>query len=109
MSHYSAGRAREHEVRHDLQANGYEVIRSAGSKTKVDLVAFKPGQLLWVQCKSGLAAPSPEERRTLIAAAEMTSGVPIVALRPLRKPIEYRRLTGPGPKEWAPWSPEGGE
>lgn len=56
MSAYRAGRDVEHRNREHLEAEGYEVTRAAGSKGKADLIAYKPGQLLFVQCKL-LAAP----------------------------------------------------
>ncbi|MCU0256969.1 MAG: hypothetical protein MUF60_09500 [Vicinamibacterales bacterium] len=62
MSNYQRGVRLERDVRHDLEANGYEVIRSAGSKSAIDLVAFKPGELLFVQCKAASGAVSPDER-----------------------------------------------
>lgn len=41
MSKYSVGRAYEWEVRKMFEAEGYEVIRAAGSKGPFDLVARK--------------------------------------------------------------------
>jgi Holliday junction resolvase len=46
---YQVGRAFEHKTRDHLRSEGYEVTRAAGSKTKLDLIALKPGQLLFVQ------------------------------------------------------------
>lgn len=48
MSHYSRGRALEHEVRALFESAGWSVIRGAGSKgsvdgMKADLVASKRG------------------------------------------------------------------
>ncbi len=107
MSHYRNGADFERDVRASLVKDGYEVIRSAGSKTKVDLVAFKTGEILFVQCKAnGLCAPA--ERAELIRLAGMVGALPIVAYkhkegRAAAVPA-YRLLTGPGPKEWAAWS-----
>jgi Holliday junction resolvase len=106
VSNYDRGVRLERDTRHDLEANGYEVIRSAGSKSAIDLVAFKPGELLFVQCKAASGVVSPAERARLVAAASTVQALPVVALRPLRKPITYRVLYGMGPKEWSPWTPD---
>lgn len=101
---YRGGADFEREVRAALAADGYDVVRSAGSKTKVDLVAIKAGQVLLVQCKRNGTCP-PAERVELLRVAGLLPGVgvAVVASRPR---VTYRRLTGPGPKEWAPWSTE---
>jgi hypothetical protein len=103
---YDAGRRFEWAVRDDLRADGYDVIRSAGSKSKVDLVAIKRHQILLVQCKrNGLI--SPAERTQLY---DIFRHVPVV-LRPIvaykaKTGIGYRVLTGTGPKDWLPWTPD---
>lgn len=105
MTHYRGGADFEREVRAALVADGYQlVVRSAGSKTKVDLVAFKQDQVLFVQCKRNGVCP-PAERAELLRVAGLlpSIAVPVVASRPR---VSYRRLTGPGPKQWEPWSPD---
>jgi Holliday junction resolvase len=109
MSHYRAGRDFEHIVRNALIEDGYDVIRSAGSKTKVDLAAFKPGQALFVQCKRD-GRISPAERTELLRMASHIGAVPIVAWKQLGKAaIHYWQLTGPGPQERIEWSPNASE
>jgi holliday junction resolvase Hjr len=105
VSHYRGGADFEREVRAALAADGYQlVIRSAGSKTKVDLVAFKTDQVLFVQCKRNGVCP-PAERAELLRVAGLlpSIAVPVVASRPR---VTYRRLTGPGPKDFEPWTPD---
>lgn len=97
MTHYRTGRDFEYRVRDDLTANGYDVMRAAGSKggTKADLLAFKPGQLLLVQCKRRGVLP-PAEWNRLVEVAGWVQGVPILAAIPVNgRGIEYQRLTGP--------------
>lgn len=97
MSHYAAGARFEHKVRADLETNGYEVIRAAGSKgaTKVDLAAFKPGQLLLVQVKRNGTLP-PDEWDHLIEVAEWVGAVPILAANGVHgRDVIYSRLLGP--------------
>lgn len=54
-THYDRGRAFEYKVRDHFKALGYFVIRSAGSKGKVDLCAISPAgdMVFFVQCKAG--------------------------------------------------------
>ena len=51
-SNYRAGRDLEYAAAKNLEENGYLVIRAAGSHGLADLIAFKPGELLIVQCKT---------------------------------------------------------
>lgn len=106
---------------------GYDCIRSAASKGKADIVAVPPltlcdcgceaqstekTHLLFVQCKRTNPMISPAERAGILDLALRTGGLAIVAhWAPnedsihRRMKIHYRRLTGPGAKEWAPWAP----
>lgn len=104
MSHYRTGRDFEWKVRDDLSDNGYDVIRSAGSKTKVDLAAFKPGQAVFVQCKRD-GKISPAERVELLRLAGHINALPVVAWKTVgNTTIRYWLLTGPGPAERVEWS-----
>jgi Holliday junction resolvase len=61
MTPYRRGVAFERRVQHLLERHGWRVIRSAGSHTPVDLVAWPPvetlawlaGQVWVIQCKRG--------------------------------------------------------
>ena len=106
MTQYNDGRRFEYKVRDALREDGYEVLRSAGSKTKIDLVAMKPGQIIFVQCKlNGLC--SPAERSKLRDLAQMVGALPIVAYSHKEgraaATVRYRLLTGDGPKAFCPW------
>ena len=107
MSGYTDGRRVEWAVVHDLTRNGYDCTRAASSKGVADVIAIKPGQVLLVNCKR-TTMPGPAERVQLLKVASCLPGVavPLVALHPFRKPLTFRRLTGPGPKDWQPWSPD---
>ncbi|MFI2426553.1 restriction endonuclease [Streptomyces sp. NPDC018955] len=91
-SNYARGRDLEHRVRAHLREEGYEVLRTAGSKSKVDLVAIKPGQILLVQCKRSGALP-PAEWNALWDLAAMVGAVPVLAEQ-LSRGRKYWRLTG---------------
>ena len=107
------GRRFEHEVIHDLSAYGYDCIRSAASKGKVDVVAIAPStwrpfdefdssNLLFIQCKRTDPLIPPSERVTLLDLAARAAALPLVAHRVDGK-VHYRELTGPGPKDWKYW------
>jgi Holliday junction resolvase len=103
MSHYRTGRDFEHRVRDLLERNGYLVLRSAGSKTKIDLACFKPGEALFVQCKRD-GRISPAERASIVEAAAWIDAVPVVAYKHIgSSAIHLARLTGVGPKDREPW------
>ncbi|MFE1192876.1 restriction endonuclease [Streptomyces olivaceoviridis] len=91
-SNYHRGRDLEHRVRTHLREEGYEVLRTAGSKSKVDLVAIKTGQILFVQCKRSGALP-PAEWNALWDLAAMAGAVPVLAEQ-LTRGRRYWRLTG---------------
>ena len=57
---YRQGVMFEYEVRDWLKERGWIVVRSAGSKTAIDLVAVRNNQTLLVQCKKGTRPPKQE-------------------------------------------------
>lgn len=108
MSGYTQGRRVEYAAIHDLMANGYAVIRAAGSKGPADIVAIKDGQVLFISVKRQ-RPPSPAERVALMKLANYlpgTLGHAIVAMSPPGKGLEYRRLWGVAPNAHDPWSPD---
>lgn len=100
---YEAGRRLEQDTVKELKKNGYEAYRVAGSKGIADVIAFKPGQVLFVQAKTK-GVISPGERLDLLWLARMIpGGVPLVVTRPR---TTYRRLTSSGHAAWEPWTPD---
>lgn len=92
---YKKGRRFEWAVRDELEEAGYQVIRSAGSKTKVDIVAWKMGELLFIQCKATKAGLPVVDWNNLIDLASMIPGtIPVLAIKTdgVAKP-GYMRLT----------------
>lgn len=76
---YERGKKVEDIVRADLIAHGYaHVHRSHRSWGPVDLYAFKPGRVLFVQVKAGMNI-SPEEWNGLLDLARNAGVVPVVA------------------------------
>jgi Holliday junction resolvase len=104
MTNYDNGRRFEWAVRDHLIADGYDVFRSAGSKTKVDMTAVKTGQLLFVQCKRD-GKISPAERAKLLQLATLIDcAVPVLAWKEFGKAqVLLAVLTGPGPKDRRPF------
>lgn len=97
MAQYHTGRRFEWACRDDLAENGYVVMRMAGSKgdAKVDLVAVKPGQQLYIQCKTS-ARLDPDEWDRLVEVAGWVGAIPLVASKGGRgQGITYTRLKGP--------------
>lgn len=115
MNHYRRGADFERAVRAHLADHGYEVIRSAGSKTKVDLVAIKSGELLLIQCKLPSSDLPSSEWNRLRELARMCDARPIIALkvsgsaRPFYRevwtdaPAGRRRELG---RHWNVWHPD---
>jgi Holliday junction resolvase len=111
VTKYTQGRQFEYDVRDDLISRYYYVMRSAGSKGILDLIAMGGGEVLALQLKVTDPLLSPLHRQSLISTALLGGAVPLVAYKatdpdnPRRKKIFYRQLTGPGPKDWAHWAP----
>ena len=104
MSGYSLGRRVEYDVRHRLEADGYEVVRAASSKGFADLVAIKSGQVLLVNVKR-TALPGPAERRELVRVARMLPGVaiPVIARG---KRLLLVTDDGTDPRACVEWTPD---
>lgn len=103
-SQYEVGRRVEWAVVHDLTAAGYECTRAASSKGVADVIAIGVGLVLLVSCKR-TTMPGPAERTELLRIARLIPvALALVALKPARKPLQYRMLTGDGPRDWIPWS-----
>lgn len=94
----------ERRVRAELEEIGYVTLRSAGSKGKVDVVAFGYDEVLVVQCKWTNPQISPAERQGLLEVELLSGAIPLVASNDRGKTV-WRRLLGPGPKDWMSWHP----
>lgn len=112
-----AGKRFEWQVRDRLQDDGYLLITSAGSMTACDMIAVKPGEILFVQCKAGVAGNgtpglvSPAERIGLLAFAQCLPGIAraIVAYQVKdgrAHALRWKQLTGVEPSAWRAWTPD---
>ncbi len=93
MSNYRLGADLERAARTHLDRDGYITLRSAGSRTPIDLVAFKAGQILFVQVKRTGALPVRDWNRLYDLAVELDA-VPLLATGPGRAQLAFHRLTG---------------
>lgn len=71
MSRYAKGARLERLARHELERRGYAVIRSAGSKGAVDLVAFSPHRILLVQVKGGRVTSADKQKLAAFPAPKI--------------------------------------
>jgi len=71
---YARGASAERLAKAELEADGYAVIRAAGSKGKCDLFAAKLGELLLIQVKTGSGRVTPEERAFLRTLQAQSGG-----------------------------------
>jgi hypothetical protein len=93
-TNYDRGRAHEYRTRDLLLADGYEVVRAAGSKGPADLMAFKPGQTLAVNVKRDRL--SATEWDAFYRLCLRLGWVPLLALPgPRGTPVQLWRITGP--------------
>lgn len=70
-ANYRKGLVFEHQVRDWLTKRGWIVMRSAGSKTAVDLVGVRENHTILVQCKYG-TKPALAERKNMSILEEQT-------------------------------------
>lgn len=67
----------------------------------MDVVAFKGPQVLFIQAKTN-GRISPSERAAVLRVASGLAGArALVAHRP---GVTLRQLTGPGPRDWEPFT-----
>ena len=65
MNNYRRGREREYQTQRLLEKAGYATMRSAGSHSPIDIVAFNPNGLRLIQVKLNSAQVSGVEREIL--------------------------------------------
>jgi Holliday junction resolvase len=83
----------ERQVRDTLAANGWLVIRSAGSLGIADLVALRKGHApRLVSCKLG-GRIDPAERTALLDAADAAGADALVAWKPKRGRVDLDGIT----------------
>lgn len=91
MSQYRQGYEAERKVRELLRVDGYYTMRAAGSKGEVDVLALKPGELLFVQVKRNGLLPL-REWNALYEIATWANAIPLLATVAPRKSVTFHRL-----------------
>ena len=122
MTAYQRGNYFERRVADQLRNDGYFVWQTRGSKTVVDMIALKTGQVgqtLLVQAKGGLVIAGTEhitgnDWNTLYTLACQVGAVPLIAQRTGRGSIGYRQITDrhtPRSHTWPAqsWTPDDAE
>lgn len=100
----SRGIARERQLRHELEADGFLVVRAAGSLGIADLIALRAGDKPWlIEVKTDGKGPfdhfRPERRAALSVAAERAGGTAwLVWWPPRRKQVWMPESTWPEPR-----------
>lgn len=88
---YRKGRTFEHTVRRGLERHGWTVLRVAGSKGAVDLVALRPGRIAFIQCRRG-GGISVRERDDLAQFSTGTSRPETYVVRVSGRRLEVRDI-----------------
>jgi len=91
---YIKGRAFEYTIKKKLEAEGWTVWRTPGSKSKTDLIAIQKAiwknmggtaempSVLFVQCKSGSARMSKKDKAELLELSESVGAEAMYAYKP---------------------------
>ena len=87
---YDAGARFERRVKEYLESKGFWVCRSAGSRSAIDLLAIKAGEIMLCQCKVD-GRLSQVEREQLLELEQETGGYAVIASRDGRR-IKMMRL-----------------
>jgi len=89
---YRLGRALEYRCRDYFKARGYFTLRSPRSAGKVDVVAIKTGQVVFVQCKRS-GSLGVQEWNAVFDLALSVSAIPLMAMNnPTGRGINFYRL-----------------
>lgn len=81
---YKMGRRFEYRIRDFLKGKGYFVLRSPRSGGPADLVAFKKGEVLMIQCKTG-GLMLKKKKQELVSLAESVGAIAILAYKQKKK------------------------
>ena len=91
QSWYRLGRSVEYRVRDDLKKRGYFALRSPGSKSPLDIMATKPGVVLFVQCKRSLTC-NATDWNSVYDLAIGVAAIPLLAGSPMGRGLVYKRI-----------------
>ncbi len=89
---YRSGANFEREVKRLLESKKFYVVRSAGSKGAVDIVAGKNYVFYFIQCKASHRIPL-HTYETLESASKLAGAIPVIAKKDKGK-VEFFSLRG---------------
>ena len=99
MRRYRRGADFERKIKKLLEAEGWFVVRSAGSKGLVDLIAVFEGEIWAIQAKiSGTSRV--EEIKQLCQLARRHKFTPVFARKEGRETVLYNLFTGEVLRRW---------
>lgn len=103
---YKIGRAFEYRVRDMLKAAGFFALRSPASRSPLDIMAVRPGEVVMVQCKRGGHCPV-SEWNDLYHLAVSSGATPLLAQMAGYRGIQFFKMLGPkdGSKKRQPMEP----
>jgi Holliday junction resolvase len=82
---YIRGRNAEYYCKKRLEAEGYSVIRTAGSHSPADLIAANGNMVYAIQVKASRRNLSEKERDELIAFAQKVRAEPVLFMKRNKK------------------------
>lgn len=91
---YRLGRALEYRVMKEAKDAGYFTLRAPASKGSIDVIAIKPGTVLFIQCKRG-GYVGREEWNEVYEVAQSASAIPVIASCPTGRGTRYVQMTAP--------------
>ncbi len=108
MSTATAGRAREHLVRRNLERHGWrQIVRAAASKGSCDLVMVHAVHgLALVQVGTARSKTlGPADRARFLADADDAGALALLATVLPGVGVRYRLVNAGTPRAWAAWDP----
>ena len=90
---YEKGKNFEDYIARKLRGRGALAVRSAGSKGVYDIVAFKDDKAYGIQCKTGSARLSRDEKAKIISIAQNYGLIPVLATKERGRIVFINLLT----------------
>jgi Holliday junction resolvase len=98
-STHQQGRQLEYTVSRLLKTIGYTVFRCAGSRP-VDLIAIKDGNILLIECKTGLNPHlSTKQMNRILDISNKVGAMPLLVVRRKFRRMRWFQITDSGIKE----------
>lgn len=96
MTNYASGRRLEWKMKGYFQSLGFFVVRSAGSRSPVDLIAIGSNRLLLIQCKSGDSSFTKAEQDDFVNFVHKLGAEAVLVRHDLYKKTKILIYSKPG-------------